>query len=615
MNTLISLRRRSLLSVSSFARPVPALLLFALTCAAGCAAPPESDSIESDSEDIGEAQAALSGADILHAPPPEIPDPTSTPNETANFLFASLGDSYGSGEGSPEVPGQYSITGELEGTSVNWSSAYTANENDCHRSPKAGSVLAIKALASAWPAATVVYTHLACSGATSWNVSSTTYGGVNDTASPAIASQRDQVWSWMVQKGLANSSTGAVIEPLDAVYVSAGGNDAGFADIATACILDDCADDASSSDPWASSTQAINDLNDPGGAFETLHESFLPLVSGPSALMITKYPDLGLKSSGQHCTGDEDALHNINYGWDDWLSWIDQAEWDRVVGSFLNPLNTEISATSSKFGWTVLSGASTKGHSVCDSSSARWFNINFDANQKQGSDLNDGLNMSNGMLHPNDKGHSDYYKPVIQSALDQRLRAKMRPSAPSGVRALSAGVGLGGYISVGWDDLSKYESYTELEYRDQSGALVESTWTSSTDDYFSTPSPGVYTVKARQCFGAVPTSSGAKECSAWSEATVANKAPTTAPTGLVFTGISNLKALWSAVSDPAHLYYDLHVTKTDGTNLGPYGAYDGAVSVSLGTARNQLCGATAKVRSCSLVGCGPYSEPKTVTCQ
>lgn len=610
MNTTCSSPRRSVTS-TFLARSTSAFVLALLAGSLGCAA---ESTDEQDDEDVVEGGDALTGADLLRAPPPVIAEPTATLNETAEFRFASVGDSYGSGEGSPEVPGEYNLKGDLEGTAVNWSASYTANEVDCHRSPKAGSVLAIKAVASAWPAATVVYNHLACSGATSWNVSSTTYTGVTGAASPAIASQRDQVWSWMVQKGWASSAGGTVSKPLDTVYVSAGGNDAGFAAVAESCIAADCSDDSASDEPWASATAAIGDLNDPGGAFETLHERFLPLVSSPSAIMISTYPDIGLKSSGQHCTGGESTLHNVDGLWDDWLSWVDQAEWNRMISWFMSPLNTQISATAGKFGWTVVSGGSTQGHSICDSSSARWFNMNYDANLLQGADLDGGLDMSMGMLHPNAKGHAEYYKPVIQSSLEQKLRAKFKPTTPSKLRALAAGVGFSGYITVGWDDLSKYESYTELEYRDQAGTLVSSDWTTDTEDYFDTPSPAVYTVQARQCFGATPGASGNRECSAWAQATIANKAPTAAPASLGFVGIASLRASWSAVSDPAHMYYDLHVTGASGENLGPYGAYDGATSYTLPYSRSALCGATAKVRSCSLTGCGPYSEIKTVTC-
>ncbi len=83
-------------------------------------------------------------------------------------------------------------------------------DDGCHRSAKAAPARAALALEQADPRTSVTFVHVACSGAKTGGVS----GGQTDSAVLLIGTRE-----------------------VDAVLLSIGGNDAGFADIATACVV------------------------------------------------------------------------------------------------------------------------------------------------------------------------------------------------------------------------------------------------------------------------------------------------------------------------------------------------------------------------------------------
>jgi hypothetical protein len=149
-----------------------------------------------------------------------------------NFVVA-FGDSYSSGEGSGDyyhVSDQYGDTPELR--------------NACRRSPHTwsrqlqlpGTSATIGQLVDT-QSAQVSYAIAACSGARTWNVASThvdgvpfvPYGGDSPRGSYGELPQLDQ--------GLLSRDT-------THVFMTIGGNDAGFTDVATACALGPCPPEA-----------------------------------------------------------------------------------------------------------------------------------------------------------------------------------------------------------------------------------------------------------------------------------------------------------------------------------------------------------------------------------
>lgn len=168
-----------------------------------------------------------------------------TPRE---FVIVALGDSYGSGEGAPEVPGRFAYDPALRrwtGTAATW----TAGDEDagrCHRSPLSGFERAAAKLHSAFAPhdVTVVFRSFACSGAavrfsvnpvTGLRERPTVSGGVlfpsRGTAGPPGATPPG------AQVSQAQAFLGSANKRADAVVMSAGGNDLGYTRVIFLCAV------------------------------------------------------------------------------------------------------------------------------------------------------------------------------------------------------------------------------------------------------------------------------------------------------------------------------------------------------------------------------------------
>ncbi len=120
-------------------------------------------------------------------------------------------------------------------------SATWQNET-CHRSGRAGSALAARQLEDADPRTSVTFVHLACSGATMTYGLLGWYQGTepvsedvtNEACNPAPGGTRP---AGCVRPQLEVAQDLVGDREVDAMYVSIGGNDAHFADIIIACIL------------------------------------------------------------------------------------------------------------------------------------------------------------------------------------------------------------------------------------------------------------------------------------------------------------------------------------------------------------------------------------------
>ena len=128
-----------------------------------------------------------------------------------HLMIVGLGDSYGSGEGVPNLV-------RRDGHRVaQW------DQKSCHRSRYSAQAQAALRLEKADEHSAVTFLHLACSGAT-------TFKGVLDEYPdpPGGGSQEPQV---------VEASEITISNPVDAVLLSLGGNDIGFAAIIQECIL------------------------------------------------------------------------------------------------------------------------------------------------------------------------------------------------------------------------------------------------------------------------------------------------------------------------------------------------------------------------------------------
>lgn len=194
------------------------------------------------------------------------------PVHVMDYLVVSMGDSYASGEGNP-------MGNATPGTDAQW-----AVEGDrCHRSELAGPWLAAQKLAAeVAPHSSLTFVHIACSGARLTDL----YGDHEplERAHPELPAQVDQL------RQLVCSGTGTAEQcrRIDAVTISAGGNDARFASIIVDCIADlDCAAPASILNPHLvgsvfgalSSYTGSFDFKDEGHAADQFERDWLRRLS------------------------------------------------------------------------------------------------------------------------------------------------------------------------------------------------------------------------------------------------------------------------------------------------------------------------------------------------
>lgn len=188
------------------------------------------------------SQATISLSNKVPFSEPNVPNPGVANDQTMTVI--ALGDSYGSGEGNPVAGGSYLYTGHpIPGQPrEKWSNSADVstqqNAERCHRSDQSGSAKAARKLTSINPPLSVNYVSFACSGAETKNIVETSLGGVQPEQykgadadyfnRPALPSQLTQAKQWLQ----AQPSKRA-----DVVYISIGGNDAGFGTVVSECFI------------------------------------------------------------------------------------------------------------------------------------------------------------------------------------------------------------------------------------------------------------------------------------------------------------------------------------------------------------------------------------------
>lgn len=331
-----------------------------------------------------------------------------------------MGDSYASGEGNPHVPIQYGA-GFVIAPPV-W------EDTRCHRSMWASSARAARALELQDPRSSVTYLTKACSGATIAEGILGEYEGIEDTSSPKLPPQLQQVRSIV---------GGARIDNL---VISIGGNDAGFAKVLADCILPgDCFNNQT----------LINDHNTSIAGLMTSHyPAMRAAIEHPTtglnvdSTFITEYPDFTTDSDGSYCDvmGDDILwpLH-ISQSESQWASTF-------VGGNIRNVLTSQVAAARAEgLDWNFVDGVKAAwtvpgqhGHGYCVGSPTepdanRWVQTFTDSCDIQGPPA--GWNnifgvwfyfchgdKTFGQFHPNKAGHM---------AIAQRYLASLSGKEPA----------------------------------------------------------------------------------------------------------------------------------------------------------------------------------------
>ncbi len=297
------------------------------------------------------------------------------PVTVQDWLIVSAGDSFASGQGAPQ---------KSSGPIPHW------QETSCARSADAGAAQAALALEQEDPRTSVTFVHVACSGATVQN-------GMLDPQEPDSAGDIGESQLETIRRDVGSRT-------IDALVVSIGGNDIGFASIIGKCLIPllRCGTQKRTDDV----TRLLHQLTDVGGAIDILSAclSSSPscpaetnrLLASPSHILVTPYPDMTQRWK-------KGGLRDCNY------LGISRADFAWAREDVLEPLNSQLRAAWERSGATFLRFPRDLWaiHGIC--AGDRWFN------KLSGSYA---VELSrNGAFHPNQQGYAIGYQPVILAGL------------------------------------------------------------------------------------------------------------------------------------------------------------------------------------------------------
>ncbi len=357
--------------------------------------------------------------------------------EVDDLFIVSIGDSYGSGEGNPDVPQTFDDFGFVK-TGARWV------DKRCHRSAFAGSAQAAMTIERADYQTSVTFISLACSGAT---INAPIYSGEHYEGSGILAPYRgadpanpnDYNEANFLRSQLQVLSEVANGREIDALIVSGGGNDVHFADIIADCVWHNmprvfglggrCHEQPAVLQRLADDLAALPGRYD--ALAEALHDSD---PEGRPALNIknvylTEYPDPTRDDNGETCgsmlgeiiptTPFDFAKVHIDR---------DEAEWAR--NEVVHKLNAQIEAATERHadkGWHFVTGISEQytNHGYC--ANDHWVVQPYESARQQGpvwgTTTSWGpiflleLKAQKGTMHPNGAGHRAYARQIVQALL------------------------------------------------------------------------------------------------------------------------------------------------------------------------------------------------------
>jgi len=360
--------------------------------------------------------------------------------EVRNLFIFGLGDSYGSGEGSPDV-------NDFEEDGVQW------QNKRCHRSAQSGQVRAAQRIEEADPHTSVTFVHVACSGGRIYEALLEPYDGID------FGSEDEPL---RAQIGRVAELAGD--DEIDALFVSIGGNDINFSKVVEACVLGkDCHLGSPTIDPLLESTASL--ACGFTGSFEDECKSYLdPDVIDVDSLDARTIFDIGSKEEYRELVVGEgkkdleqDGLDDLPSNYDalalaivdslgmdparvylteipdvtrdefgDLCAWptelpgyleslriaaqqvpgVTKTEMEWASTYVLTELRAAMRTAANKHGWQFVDGVDARfaGHGYC--SDAAWLTRLQNTFQFQGDE--------NGALHPDREGYGAYADAIVE---------------------------------------------------------------------------------------------------------------------------------------------------------------------------------------------------------
>ena len=562
------------------------------------------------------------------------PDTLAQPTaNTTKFVWAAAGDSFASGEGNPER--RITDRSRVETFSgLRWgddtsifvphgSASLAADVTTCHRSDEAPAPKALRALEGLYLGMTFRLGFVACSGATTAALLGT-YTGPSTTPESLLGhprvtqpAQLDRIASFAATQGR-----------IDALYMSIGGNDAGFGDIITACIdpfaVFDCPE---SQNPLLDAR--LYGLIKSGGSYEQVNARIETLFDPNLPVLIQKYPNPlhnGSASNPPACFGPNyDLRGEVGVGgFDDALQdniTRTEADWAFDIST---RLNEAVTAGAETFGWTPIEGhlPAFDGHGICTGQA--YINLNSAALRTQGRDIPESawFYFSSGFLHPNNDGFGQMANATVAALrplVDNVARGGL--AAPANVRVAAAT--RNGSLTLRWNDRATSENAYEIlvqPARTQdvgrlvmpagavpvgAGYRVRITGANMQQYVANFAGGGRFTFQVRACQTGIQSAN--LQCGAWSAQINGTNVDPAAPTGLRVTRQATSPTqitdtlTWSPQADA--IEFVVRVEAGDGS------ASETRVTGNRFVQFRPPLGVRYKVAACNRVSCSLYVSP------
>jgi hypothetical protein len=566
---------------------------------------------------------------IQLAPTPMTPDTLAAPTaNTTKFVWGAAGDSYASGEGDPEHgindptnPDNFSGLSWGNDTSIfvpNGSASLAADVTTCHRSDQAGAPQANRTLQTLYPGMSFVLGFVACSGATTYDLEHAGYTGPSAVPASMLGyakvtqpAQLDRIASFKSTQG-----------QLDALYLSIGGNDAGFGSIVA-----DCISPLGPADCGQADNSLLNDnLTTLASRYQELGGRIVNQF-GNLPVLISEYPNPIDNGFTAPCQGtDYNLTGEVGIGaYDDALkNNVTPSEATFAYGIPAR-IDTVVANAAAANGWIPVTAHLPKflGHGIC--TLVPFANLNSRALRRQGHDIPGTFPFvfSSGFMHPDDTGYS-WYGAAIATSLQRLVDARARTGLVTPPNPRIAAATPNGPITFRWDDRSTSENAYEIEVlptRTQDATLIVVPPGGSSiagggfrvrisgigpEQYVHQVSGGgQFLYRARACqtgIAGLPDN----QCGPWSAYVNGTNVAPASPTGLKLSTVSyysggrlvlNTSFAWNP--QPDAIEYVIRVEAQDGSfseTRTSNTSYVGSV----------LLNAVYKVSACNRIACTPY---------
>lgn len=335
------------------------------------------------------------------------------------LIVANLGDSYASGEGSPNrnlVRTLFSGNGALDdGKANDFANEPMWDDTPCHRSEESGQERGVRNVIRQRPDVAIRLANFACSGAVTSNLTHNSQPiDPNQFMDPANRRrqgtrkpQLDQLEEWLQEEQRTN---------VDLMLLSISGNDAGFGTVARKCLIDNIASEC------RNDSSVVNLINERlpliRGRLDDIRADLQGRPFTVHRIVQFGYPDPTRDSNGAFCSPTVPVTQTC---WGPLERGISQADFRFIHDSFLTPLNSEISAfAASTPNWVFVGTAAlSRTRGLCNCSG--FFNTVGQSDFIQG-DLY-------GSMHPNRAGHQGIYQPITEEQLKSRITTLFSQSA------------------------------------------------------------------------------------------------------------------------------------------------------------------------------------------